>query len=341
MTGGAASAQSRPRVSVAIVNWNTRDLLEQCLSSLAPDVRGGIAEVLVVDNGSRDDSVPAVEEGFPDVRLIRNDANLGFARAVNQAYGASTAEYFLMLNSDAIVTPNAIGACVEYLDSHRDTAAVGCRITYPGGAPQSSCFRYPNPLSVLLTSMYLSQAFPNSYLLNWDRYGHRVWDEPREVDCVMGGFMLLRRSAIQEGTLLDEGYFMYGEEADLCYRLRQAGWKIIFFPRAEIAHHHSGSTRDPHVTAWAYEAKQRAILRFIMKWRGTAVASLTSLIMLVGMIPRLMGWFVADLFTSLPADGTMRRTLKGRALRFQLSACVRPRLFDSSWEPEDRVSLDA
>jgi hypothetical protein len=78
-----------------------------------------------------------------------------------------------------------------------------------------------------------------------------------------------------------------------------------------------------------------------MKWRGTAVASLTSLIMLVGMIPRLMGWFVADLFTSLPADGTMRRTLKGRALRFQLSACVRPRLFDSSWEPEDRVSLDA
>jgi GT2 family glycosyltransferase len=335
MTGATVAEDRRPRVSIGIVNWNTRNLLEQCLSSLAPDVQAGIAEVFVVDNGSCDGSVSAVEEHFPHVRLIRNDANLGFTKAVNQAYDSSTAEYFLMLNSDTVVIPNAISACLEHLDSHRDTAAVGCRITYPNGEPQSSCFRYPNPLSVLLNSLYLSQAFPNSYLLNWDRYGRRVWEEPREVDCVMGSFILLRRSAVRGDTLLDEGYFMYGEEADLCYRLKRSGWKIIFFPRAEITHHHGGSTRDPQRAAWAYEAKQRAILRFIMKWRGTAVAWLSNLIMLVGMIPRLTGWFVADVFTSLPANGAMSRALKARTLRFLLSACVRPRLFDSSWEPDD------
>jgi GT2 family glycosyltransferase len=341
MSDENASARGRARVSIAIVSWNTRELLEQCLSSLTPDVQAGLAQVLVVDNGSRDGSVSIVEERFPHVELICNDTNLGFARAVNQAYDASTLDYFLMLNSDTIVSPGAIAACVEYMDGHPDAAALGCRLTYPSGEPQNSCYRYPNPLSVLLIATHLSQTFPNSYLLNWDRYGRRVWNEPREVDCLMGSFLLLRRSAIPKPTLLDEGYFMYGEEADLCYRLKQAGWKIVFFPRAEVAHHHGGSTRGPRVVAWAYEAKQRAILRFIMKWRGLGVAWLCNLIMLVGMIPRLMGWLLADLFTSLPAGGAMHRSLKGRALRFQLSACVRPRLFASGWAPDDRVSTDA
>jgi len=335
MTGPAAAAGGAVRVSVAIVSWNTRDLLERCLSSLTPDVQAGLSEVIVVDNGSDDDSVSTVENRFPEVRLIRNDGNLGFARAVNQAFDASTAPYFLMLNSDALVSPGAIDACAGYLDLHRDTAVVGCRITYPNGEPQSSCFRYPSPLGVLLTSTYLAQTFPNSPALNWDRYGRRVWDQPREVDCVMGSFMLLRRSAIREEPLLDEGYFMYGEEADLCYRLKQVGWKTVYFPGAEVAHHHGGSTRDPETAAWGYEAKQRAILRFIMKWRGTAIAWLTCLIMLVGMIPRVAGWFAGDLFTSLPASGSMGRARRARALRFFLAACVRPRLFDSGWERGD------
>jgi hypothetical protein len=320
-------------VSVAIVNWNTRGLLSDCLESLSSTIEEGLAEVIVVDNGSIDGSGSLVERKFPQVTLIHNESNLGFTKATNQAFEAATAKYFLMLNSDTIVPRDAIRTCADFMERAKNVGILGCRIVYPDGSPQNSCFRFTSLRGVLLNSLYLSQLFRGSYWLNWDRYGNRAWDEPHEVDCVMGGFMIVRREAVENGPLLDEGYFMYGEEADLCYRMKRGGWKVIYYPGAEIEHHHYGSSTEARVSAWVYEARNRAALRFLMKWRGVGHAWIANLAMLLGMVPRSIAWLAGDAISSARALRIhFSRVLKIRAFRFHLSAFLRPALFDSSWE---------
>lgn len=331
MSGGPGT---RPRVSVAIVSWNTRELLERCLESIRPEVESGFCEVVVVDNASSDRSAERVEARFPEVLLIRNAANRGFTRATNQAYERSRAPYVLLLNSDAEVEPGALRRCVEYLERRPRVAVLGCRLVYPDRRPQGSAFRFPCLRSVLLNATHVAQTFPRSPWLNWPRYGHRSWEHAREVDCVMGSFFLVRRSALEEGPLLDEGYFMYGEEADLCYRLRRRGWATVYFPEATVVHHHSGSSRASEVAARVYEAKQRAVLRFLLKWRGPGVAWLANLAMLAGLIPRGAAWAAADLGGALLRGHAPRIERLGRlrSLRFHASACLRPGRLASSWD---------
>jgi len=333
MPSSTASQRGNPRVCVGIVNWNTRELLTQCLDSLMPDCEAGVVEVVVVDNSSSDGSADHVAAAYPAVRLIRNPQNAGFTRAVNQAFDAADAEYFLMRNGDARVTPGAIRHCIEYLDVQGDVAAVGCRITYPDGRPQSSCFRFPSPWGVVLTTAWLSQAFPDSAVRNWGRYGRRDWEAPRDVDCVMGSFLLLRRTAIGGPVLLDGGFWMYGEEADLCFRLQRAGWRVVYLPDAGIVHHHGASTRDAERAAWGYAARQRAILRFIRKWRGDVAGWLANLVMALGMLPRAAGWWRADAASRFRAGKHSGRHLRARVLGFHLAACVRPSRLGTSWEP--------
>ncbi len=323
------------RVSIAIVNWNTRDLLRQCLTSLKSDLGQDTFEAIVVDNRSADGSADMVAADFPYVKLIRNDTNAGFTKAMNQAFAASTGDYFLMFNSDAFVKDDAIARCVRYIDERPGVAVLGCRIEYPDGSTQSSCFRFKSLGGIVLTSLYFSQIFKRSNFLNWDRYGYAEFDRPTEVNCVMGGFMMIRRSAIEGDELLDSHYFMYGEEEDLCFRLRQRGHKTIFYPHATVVHHHSGSSSKPHVAAWVYEMKRRAALRFLWKWRGSGAAWLANLILTADLLPRGVAWAVGDLVAAARGRGKFPdRLLRLRVLRFHLRALVRTSLFASEWGPD-------
>ncbi|MEM8970532.1 MAG: glycosyltransferase family 2 protein [Pseudomonadota bacterium] len=325
------------RISVAIINWNTREMLRECLTSLTLNTGSGASiELVVVDNGSADGSADMVAASFPTVSLIRNDENLGFSKAVNQAFSISTGDYFLLFNSDAYVEDDTLTDCGVFLDEHPQFSILGCRVTYPDGSHQSSCFRFSSLRGIVLNSLYLSQVFRTSYFLNWDRYGHADWTKPREVDCVMGGFLMVRRSVIEAGDLLDSGYFMYGEEKDLCYRLFMRGLKTVYYPSAKVVHLHSGSSRRrPEVSAWVYEMKRRAILRFLWKWRGPTVAWLANMIMTIDLFPRGLIWGVGDIAAVILRKGSgPDRILRLRVLRFHLAAIFAPSMFAREWGPD-------
>ncbi len=323
------------RVSIAIVNWNTRELLRQCLTSLKSDMELESVEAVVVDNHSSDGSAEMVAAEFPRVKLIQNAANLGFSKAVNQAFEVSVGDYFVMINSDAFVTDNAIARCAQHLDQNPKVAVLGCRVEYPDGSTQSSSFRFKSLRGILLTSLYISQVFRRSYILNWDRYGYREFDRTRDVDCVMGGFMFVRRSVIEGDEIFDSGYFMYGEEEDLCFRLGRQGLKTVFFPGATVVHHHSASSRKPEVAAWVYEIKRRAALRFLWKWRGRGTAWLANLIYTADLVPRSLAWAASDLVAAVRGRGKFPdRLLRLRVLRFHAHAFIRTSLFASEWRPD-------
>ncbi len=184
---------------------------------------------------------------------------------MNQADAVATAPFRLMLNSDTIVPAGVITGCRDHLVDHPEVAGVGCRLLNPDGTHQSSVFRFPSIRGLTLNALYVSQAFPNHPVLNWDRYGFGDWNEVRPADVVMGSFLLLRRDVVPlDELLLDEGYFMYGEETDLCRRIVERGSRIEFHPGFEITHVHGGSSRTPAQLAWSEEAKRRGQLRFLL-----------------------------------------------------------------------------
>ena len=229
-------------VSIVIVNWNTREILHKCLDSVYQQTRNIDFEVIVIDNGSTDGSAEMVQAEFCKVRLIRNLNNAGFAAGCNQGIAVSKGRYVLLLNSDTVILDNAIAKTVGFADSHPKAAVVSCRVLNPDGTMQQTCFMFPSILNLFLACTHLCRFFPSSrffgreYMTWWKR------DDVREVDVVTGCFMLLRQKALKQTGVLDERFFMYGEETDLCYRLKQAGWVTLFTTDAEIIHLDCAST---------------------------------------------------------------------------------------------------
>ena len=218
--------------SAILVSWNTRDELLRALGSLKA-ARLSL-EVVVVDNASTDGSAAAVRAGHPNVSLIENDENLGFGRACNQGIRAGSAPHVLLLNSDAELRPGALEAMAEILDQHAEVAVVGPRTRYADGAIQVSWGRFPGLLAewhqrrlVLGTEARLPAAL---------EHAEQVASREHEPDWVSGSCWLARREALLAVGLFDEGFFLYEEDIDLCLRLRQAGWRIVFTPRAEVVH---------------------------------------------------------------------------------------------------------
>lgn len=323
-----------PEISVLIVNWNTCELLRSCLRSLADAEAPGTLEVIVVDNGSVDGSAVMVRREFPSVTVIENDANAGFAAAVNQADEVATAPFRLLLNSDTVVPPGVITGCRDHVRDHDAVAGVGCRLLNADGSHQSSVFRFPSLLGLAFNATYLSRIFPNHPILNWDRYGFGNWTEVRRADVVMGSFLLLDSNALDPGSpLLDEGYFFYGEETDLCRRLAERGLHIEFLPGYSITHVHGASTRTPAQLAWAEEAKRRSKLRFLRTWRRPAVAWVANLILLAGLVPRWWGWATLDAIDRLRGRGPGGRRLRAGVARFHLRAMRDLAVLDERWGP--------
>ena len=314
-----------------VVNWNTRELLRRCLTSLAAADEAPELEVIVVDNGSSDGSAAMVHREFPAVLLVENELNLGFTRATNQACERSSGDYLLMLNSDTVVESGTIRSSRAFLEAHPRVGALGCQLRNEDGTPQSTCFRFPSLFGLLMTSTRLAQMFPEHRLLNWDRYGGRNWAGPSEVDVVMGSFLMVRRSACRTPTLLDDAYFMYAEETDLCRRLREDGWLVMFLPEVSITHVHGASSKTMAQLAWSDEAKKRGILRFLFTWRGPGVAWTANLIMLAGCSRGSSVGRVLDLRGSLQTRRLRRVQLwRARGLRMHLDMLVQP---DRALEP--------
>jgi len=231
-------------VSVVIVNWNTRDVLRDCLASVYTNTKNIRFEVIVIDNASSDGSAEMVRGEFPHVILLMNPRNLGFATANNQGMSVANGRYVLLLNSDTILLDNAIEKTMAFADSHAQAGIVGCRVLNPDKSLQPTCFMFPSVLNMFLWATYLSKVFATSRFFGRERmiWWHR--DDVREVDVATGCFMLVRSQAIEQVGLLDERFFMYGEETDWCCRFKKAGWRILFTPDAEIIHLGGASTRQ-------------------------------------------------------------------------------------------------
>ena len=223
-------------VSIVIINWNTRNVLCNCLTSIFKQTHRIEFEVIVVDNASIDDSVAILKADFPQVKLIENSTNRGFAAANNQGLAVALGRYVLLLNSDTIIMDNAVAKTIEFADHHPEAAVMGCRVLNLDRTLQPTCFMFPSIVNMLLSSSYLYKLFPHNRIFGRERM--TWWDrsDVHEVDVVTGCFMLVRREAVGQVGMMDERFFMYGEETDWCYRFRQAGWKVLFTPTPEIIH---------------------------------------------------------------------------------------------------------
>ena len=230
--------KSTVNVSIIIVSFNTKDLLRACLAAVAA------GEVIVVDNGSSDGSVEMVKKEFPGVTLIANSQNRGFAAANNQGLKRARGRYMLLLNSDTEVPPGAIGEVTRFMDEHPDIGVTGAKLMLPNGRMDPACHRgFPTPWAAVAYFTGFEKAFPHSRFFGEYHQGYKTMNEPHQIDSPSGAFYFVRREVYESVGPLDEDYFMYGEDLDWSYRIKQKGWKIYFYPRVTVLHHKKQSGR--------------------------------------------------------------------------------------------------
>lgn len=231
-------------VSIIIVAWNVRDYVQKCLESVFKETKGIEFEVIYVDNASEDGSVEMVRNEFPEVRIIENKENRGFNKANNQGIKIAQGRYILLLNSDTVVLDNAIAKTVKFADEHPDAGIVGCKVLNPDLTLQRTCFMYPSLLNMFLSATYLNKLFARSRFFGRERMTWWDFNDVRVVETVCGCFSLIRRKGIDENGLMDERYFMYGDDPDLCFRFKQRGWKAMFTPDLKIIHYGGQTTKQ-------------------------------------------------------------------------------------------------
>jgi GT2 family glycosyltransferase len=256
-----------PDVSVIIVSYNTRELLRECIESILCEQGDGLAvEVIVVDNASADGSAAMVAERFPQVRLIANPDNRGFGAACNQGLEVAQGRYALILNADILAQPGALQRLVEFMDAHPDAAICGGQLRYPDGRIQPSCARDLTLWWVFCEQSMLAKLFPRTRLFGGYWRTHWDFSATIETEQVMGACMMLRRPFPR----FDEDYFLYCEDTDLCYRVRQAGGKIYYVHDAVFVHHlgASGEPQRAQMVIYYNRGKERYFRKFHGAWQA-------------------------------------------------------------------------
>ncbi|MDQ3571812.1 MAG: asparagine synthase (glutamine-hydrolyzing) [Actinomycetota bacterium] len=237
-----AKSETERDLSVIVVNWNTRELLRNCLASLGEHLAGVDHEVIVVDNASSDGSAAMVEEHFPDVRLIQNTENVGFGRANNQAMRVASGQWFLLLNSDTILLDDSVTALFQRVRAEPGIGVAQCRLELPDGRTQHSAYRFPSLRLAVMEGLGLYKLMPDEVAGSMLLSGYWDYSEERDVDWVAGAFMLMPREVFEQTGGFDERHFMYGEDLEWCFRIRDQGWRIRYYPDASIKHFdHSSS----------------------------------------------------------------------------------------------------
>ncbi len=235
-------------LSIIIVNYNVKEFLENALISIKKAIEGINAEIFVVDNASEDGSVEMIKQKFPEVKLIENDRNLGFAKANNQALKLAQGKYILLINPDTVVQEDTFKVLISFLESNPDCGMVGCKILNPDGTLQLACRRsFPTPWVALTKMIGLSSLFPKSKIFARYNLTYLDTEQVTEVDAVSGSFMMIRREVYEQVGGLDEDFFMYGEDIDWCYRIKKAGWKIYYVPYTQIIHFKGESTKRSNI----------------------------------------------------------------------------------------------
>jgi GT2 family glycosyltransferase len=274
-------------VSVVIVSWNAREFLVQCLNSLSTAACRYPIEVIVVDNDSDDGSPTMVERQFPAVKLFRNQANLGFAKANNVGIRHSSGKYICLINSDVKVLPSCISKLVDYMEAHADAGMVGPQIIGGDGRLQRSCRGFPTTWNMFCRALALDVILPRcrwfgGYLMPYWKHDHE-----KQVDILSGCFWTVRRKALDTVGLLDEDFFMYGEDMDWCKRFAKAGWGTVFVPKAEAIHYGGASSANAPVRF--YVEKHRADLQYWRKHHSTPAVGLYILLTCLHLLLRATG----------------------------------------------------
>jgi hypothetical protein len=274
-------------LSVCVVTWNARDDLRRCLQSLFESPRNISCEVIVIDNASTDESAKMVADEFPQARLIVNPTNAGFARANNQAIREARGKYVLLLNPDTIVHGEALERLVTWMEQHPDVGAAGPRLLNPDGSLQYSCRAFPTLGAGFFRQTPLGSLFPGNRFVR--QYLMTDWDHTveREVDWLSGAALMVRRDVLDSVGLLDEGFYMYCEDVDWCYRMRQHGWRVCYVPHAVITHAIGGSSNQ--CQARMIVERHKSMWRYYLKHHCRGASALLLPVVFAGLAVRAVG----------------------------------------------------
>jgi GT2 family glycosyltransferase len=274
-------------LSVIVLNWNTLEDTRNCLNSILGQEHRHAVEVIVADNASEDGSREMVVEEFPSVQLVVHSTNLGFCAGNNGAIYATSGRYVLFLNSDTVVTDGAFDAMIEFMDAHPDIGALGPKLLNLDGSLQYSCRSFPDLGAGFFRNTPLGRLLPgNKFTKN---YLMSDWDHAtvRDVDWVSGAALMLRREALDQTKGFDEGFYMYCEDVDLCYRVHELGWRVTYFPFAVI-YHIIGRSTDKVPTRMTY-AFHKSMYRFYKKHYAQKTSVFIRPIIIPGLILRASG----------------------------------------------------
>ena len=297
------------KLSIIIVSWNVRTDLINCLSSVYANQPSSPFEVIVIDNASSDGSIEEIRKQFPQITCIANDKNFGFAGANNQGIELAKGEYMLFLNPDTIVHPGSLDYLITFMDTNKDAGACGPKLLNSDGSIQPSVRRFPSFRGVLhrFTLLRHFYVFKNNYS-SWmmKDFDHQ---SQLSVDQLMAAALLVRKSIVDKIGGFDARFFMYYEEVDLCYRIKQDGWQIVFLPQVAITHLGGRSSRQiPNAKRIMMLA---SVLKFFRKHRGTAVSFFFDCIFKPGIILKEIADTIADgavyVFSTVSFDKKKRK----------------------------------
>lgn len=308
-------------LTISIISYNTRGLLKACLNSIYENTKEINYEIIVVDNNSTDGSVDMVKEEFPQVKLVINKENVGFAKANNQAIKKSKGRYILLLNSDTVVISDAIRKMVNFMDRHPEAGVVGCTKLNPDLSMQPSVTVLANIWAVFFRFFRFKQFLPSSEqrrfvskffgpilgrtigsYLGW--YSDNNTKEAKSVDFVTGTCFLIRQETINDVGLLDENFFMYIEDADWCFRIKRKGWQIYIYPDARIIHYGGENFRSSSIFSLEY-CKSRYY--YFKKHYGRKVTFLLRLIIIFALILHMENLLFLYLFSRKKERGVLKK----------------------------------
>jgi len=278
-------------LSIIIVTWNSQEFIRNCLDSIFLSQGNISSEVILVDNGSSDQTAKIVEEFYPQVNLIQNKKNLGYAKANNQGIEEAKGKYILLLNPDTQVLEDALSLMYEFMQENPEAGTLGPKLLNLDKSVQPSCREFPTFSTLVWEFSGLSRLFPKSKIFGRWRMGYFDFDKTREVDQPMGSCLMLRRETLEDMGIFDENFVMFFNDVDLCYRIKKKGWKIYFYPESKVIHSKGASTRK--AKAKMIWLSHLAFYKFFKKYKTDLI---NRVLLFLFLIPLIFSAWVRILF---------------------------------------------
>jgi len=296
-------------ISVVIVNWNTKDLTSQCIDSISQGHDRYSTEIILVDNASTDGSAEHFEKEFPEIHLIKNSQNMGFSKANNQGIKASSGQYICLLNSDAVILGNCLEKLCDFLKDNPKVGLVGPQLLNADGTIQHSVAGLPKPWNTLCRALALDSMFPRVELFGGYLMKNRKISETQPVEVLYGAMWVTTRQALEQVGLLDEQFFIFGEDLDWCKRFHDVGWNIVYLPSAQ-AIHYGGASSGKAPTRF-YIEKQRSAIQYWRKHHGISGKIYCLFILALRDVLRAFGY--ATIWLLCPTSRERTRYLASRS----------------------------